>query len=1132
MSAVVETIHSGILARLAAVRRKQNIRRATGGIVLACAVFGSLLLAALLLEDVFYFGTSVRTAAFWILLGLLCGLLVWKVAIPLLRLFGVIPDETDRETAGTIGRSFPGIGDRLVNILQLHRELEGSTLYSTELIEAAFSDIDRQIEGVDFTSVVAHPVSRRMKRAVAAVGLAAVLFLIVSPASFLGSAYRLWNYGQVFAAPMPFSLRVEPGDREIIRGEDVSVAVHVDGPAPRHVVLTSRHEGETTPEEVELSAGSDGVFRHELNGVRLTTLYSAVSGPVRSTEYKLTVVDRPVVTRLRVALQPPSYTGLPAQQLDDNVGDLTALAGTRASFTLETSRELAEASLLFDDSTALLLETRGSSATGSFVLRRNCRYHIRLRDLQGTPNADPVEYTVRILPDAPPTVAIVVPGTNLDVTDNTSLNLVIKIADDYGFSRLRLAYRLVQSKYEQPPDHVTYVDIPLPHNPGLESMVPYTWNLTSLRLVPEDVVSYYAEVFDNDRITGPKSAVSETFTLRLPSLEEVFQDVDQRHETSLDDIKNALTKAEDAHKEMEDLRQQLRKEQQKLNWEDQKKAESVLKKYEEIQKAVQDVNTTVHQMLDEMEKNKVLSQETLEKYQELQQLMEQLNSPELSEALKKLQQSMQQLSPEALKQALEQFNFSEENFRKGLERTINLLKRLKIEAKLDELTRRTEALQKEQDDIRERTERANPDDRQAMKDLQQRQEGAQQELDQLKKEMQDLEKSMAEFPKEMPVRDMQALQDSLTAGGLQQDMQDIQQDLRQGSMQSAAQGQRQAAGKMGAMAQQMRQIKQAMLANQQQQIVNEMRRVTQDLLELSRREEDLKNESQSLEPNSSEFRQNARRQMDVLRDLGTVTEKMTALSQKSFGVSPEMGKSIGDALQQMDGAMQSLEQRNGSAATQQQGSAMGSLNEAAQLMEQAMSTMMQSGGQGMMGMSGFMMRLQQMSEQQRSINEGTRNLGSLTPEQAAQLGRLAGEQGMVRKSLEQLQREAAASGQLSRMLGDLGSIAQEMREVQSDLAQGNVNPETLRRQDRILSRLLDSQRSTRERDYENRRRAESGKTHPGTPPGPLDLSSQEGRNRLREDLLRALQEGYARDYEDLIRKYFEALEQQQNAEEH
>jgi hypothetical protein len=227
----------------------------------------------------------------------------------------------------------------------------------------------------------------------------------------------------------------------------------------------------------------------------------------------------------------------------------------------------------------------------------------------------------------------------------------------------------------------------------------------------------------------------------------------------------------------------------------------------------------------------------------------------------------------------------------------------------------------------------------------------------------------------------------------------------------------------------------------------------------------------------------------------------------------------------MDQAMQSLEQRNGAAAGDQQEGAMASLNAAANMVQGALSGMMQSGGQGM-GMAGFMQRLQQMSGMQQGINQGTRNMGGMSPQRAAEMGRLAGEQGMVRKALEQLAREAAGAGELSRMLGDLNRVAQEMREVQSDLAQGNVNPETMRKQDRILSRLLDSQRSTRERDYEKKRRAESGNNLTRTSPGPLDPEGNGGRTRLQQDMLKAMEEGYAPDYQELIRRYFELLEQQ------
>jgi len=101
-----------------------------------------------------------------------------------------------------------------------------------------------------------------------------------------------------------------------------------------------------------------------------------------------------------------------------------------------------------------------------------------------------------------------------------------------------------------------------------------------------------------------------------------------------------------------------------------------------------------------------------------------------------------------------------------------------------------------------------------------------------------------------------------------------------------------------------------------------------------------------------------------------------------------------------------------------------------------------------------------------------------------------------------------------------------MREVQTDLAQGSLQPQTLRKQERILSRLLDSQRSMRERDFEQRRRAEAGREYLRSGVPDSDLSKQ-SRDQLRRDLLKAIEEGYSRDYQALIRNYFELLESEQ-----
>ncbi|HLF20467.1 MAG TPA: DUF4175 family protein, partial [Bacteroidota bacterium] len=295
-------------------------------------------------------------------------------------------------------------------------------------------------------------------------------------------------------------------------------------------------------------------------------------------------------------------------------------------------------------------------------------------------------------------------------------------------------------------------------------------------------------------------------------------------------------------------------------------------------------------------------------------------------------------------------------------------------------------------------------------------------------------------------------------------------------------------------------------------------------LELSKREEDLKQQSQSAPPNSPQLRQNAQDQMRVMQDLSNVIQGLSEVSQRSFAITPEMGQSIGEALGRMQNAMRNLDIRSGGSASQEQSAAMAALNKAAIQLQNALQSMMQ-GGQGG-GMGSLLSQLQALAGQQLSINQQTMSM-----QRAAEAARLAQEQEAVRKSLDQLNKEAQASGEQKKLLGDLEKIAEDMKEVVRNLEQNNVNPETIQKQERILSRLLDASKSMRERDFEKRRKAETGTQVARRSPKELDLNLLEGKSRLREDLLKALEQGYSKDYRELIRKYFERLEKTQNIDQ-
>lgn len=228
--------------------------------------------------------------------------------------------------------------------------------------------------------------------------------------------------------------------------------------------------------------------------------------------------------------------------------------------------------------------------------------------------------------------------------------------------------------------------------------------------------------------------------------------------------------------------------------------------------------------------------------------------------------------------------------------------------------------------------------------------------------------------------------------------------------------------------------------------------------------------------------------------------------------------------------MQSMQSRNGSMATLSQGDAMMHLNEAANMMKSSLESMMQ-GGSGSGGMMSLMQQLQKMSGQQMDLNNMTQMLqqmqqGQLSPQQQGEMQRLAQQQQLIQKSLEELNKEAKQSGESKKIPADLENIVNQMREVVSDMNTEKLSDELIQKQEKILSKLLDAQRSINERDFEKERKSETGNNFTRTGPSELNLSRQNQTDKIKDALNQSVKEGYNKDYEDLIRKYYEALQKE------
>jgi hypothetical protein len=149
-------------------------------------------------------------------------------------------------------------------------------------------------------------------------------------------------------------------------------------------------------------------------------------------------------------------------------------------------------------------------------------------------------------------------------------------------------------------------------------------------------------------------------------------------------------------------------------------------------------------------------------------------------------------------------------------------------------------------------------------------------------------------------------------------------------------------------------------------------------------------------------------------------------------------------------------------------------------------------------------------------------------QQQAHLQRLAQEQAAIQKSLAELNKEAREAGESKKLSSNLENILEEMKEVVSGLNTQKIDDDLIRKQDKILSKLLDAQRSINERDFEKNRESFSGQNFNQESPSELLLNDERAKDILREELLKSLKEGYSKDYQELIRRYFQTLEDSSN----
>ena len=1005
-----------------------------------------------------------------------------------------------------IEERFPAVRSWLRNALDFERRPPAHT--SPELVRALGDETSRRLADVPLIALRPALEARRPLASMAVAFAVVAAFGLAFPAR----TERSWRtlLDPRTAAP-PVRLEVEPGSVTVTPGAALAVRARVWGTGARPRLLRDGPPTDPATPEGE-GAGGERLWRFDLTQLTRALDYRVRVAGVESPRYHVRLAGTPQPVSFEIEIRPPAYARLPVQRGAATRGDLTALRGSRALIEVLFDRDLA----------ALEATAPGEPARpwralnprrwrGELAIRQAGDYE--LHALAGTPRGEPsgegrFRYPIQPLADAAPILTVRVPEGDLDLPAGQQVPYEVLGQDDLGLTELRLQVRKDAD--------ARWTDQTLARFAGepREARVGARWDAAPLALLPGQSASFRFQLFD-DAQDGRGVATSPTYELRFPSLAELYQDLERGQESVQSTLEKVGDRAQELQKSLDKLARQAPTPAagSPRSFERQEEVKSALDRQQDLSRQIDEAARQLREGLQQATERRAFDELLTRKLRELAQVMDQIQSPEFKEAMRRLQEALENTQRRPLEPRLLDWRLQNEQLLKNLERTLELLKQLRQEERLQALAQRAAELKARQDERNQATgEKAGEQARQA---LAEEQKQAAAESEQLAKDAQQLGQQMSEPQAQAALQDAAQELDRQAAPA---QLEAAQALARSQPTQARQAGQR-ASQSLQRASEQLSDLSSALQQQRQQVDLAAVRRSAQDLVSLQRAAE------ASLSSNSPAS-VSADRQTDLSEGTARVADSLATLGKKSPFITPELAAALGRAINGLQQSGKEFGKGDRSGGEDAGRSGAGALVEAVLNLRQTENSMCQRPGQSQPG--GTMpMRMDQLGSQQAQLNDRTRTLGQRLTEQTQlatgdqdELQRLAQEQARIHDELRRIEQEDRQRRQL---LGRLDQTAQEMKQVEEALREGQLGDDVEQKQQHILSRMLDAQRSVNRQDFEPRRESRPGEDIGRSAPPALPAELLRESDRLRLDLLKAQADRSPSQYRAFIEAYLRAL---------
>ncbi|MGJ8683017.1 MAG: DUF4175 family protein [Nonlabens sp.] len=833
------------------------------GIILFLAIGLLYFLFTAVIEHFLWLSSTGRTILFGLFVLVQAGLLFKFIGIPVARLFKLFSGIDFRDASSMIGTHFPEVSDKLINVLQLHKN--GG---DDELTWASINQKSEELKPIPFSLAI------DFKKNAAYLKYLAIPVLIIAALFFTGnneilteSTKRVADFNNEYIPPAPFKFNVLNEDLNTLQKRDFKLNVEVTGRTiPENA---SVHYGNQT---YYLTQESPGRFSFVFSKPASDIPFYLKANEVRSEEFLLDVDDVPTIDQFELVMDYPSYTGKKDEVLK-STGNALVPQGTKITWKLKAAATEQVDFKTREEITQFKKD--GKEFAFAKAILKPLKYSITTSNMFAK-DYEELNFKIDVTKDEYPELAM---EMKKDSLDDAIMYFQGNVADDYGIRKIQVVY------YES--DNASSQKIyEIGNNRGTFDQFLFTFP-GNLPLEGGKNYQFYFEAIDNDYVNNYKSAKSQVYGFRKSTKEEEEQQQLQDQKKSVEDLEKSLQEQEQNQEELKEITQeQLEKNQRGFN--DKKKLEQALKNQQDQEQKMRQQMQKMKDNLEKSSKERDPMKKALE--ERMEQSEEEMRKNE--ELLKELQEYQDKLSKEELQEQLEKAQKKSKEQKRNLEQLLELTKRYYVAQKYEQIAKKLDELANKQEEQSKKEGDANKEEDQQK--LNEEFKEWEEELKELKKENEGLKK-----PMEMDFEPQES-------DAIKKDQQESSEELKSGDTPKAQKKQKSAADKMKQQAMEMAAQMQSAKGEGMKEDADMLRQILDNLVVFSIEQEVVLDGVKGLTRNSPNFGKKLKIQKDLERAFKHVDDSLFALASRNPEIGIDINREVTDVYYYLDKSLTQL----------------------------------------------------------------------------------------------------------------------------------------------------------------------------------------------------------------------------------